>query len=167
MGIWSQFERATPATSPNMQGRLVTVHWKNVRKSSIYFVWGYRQPETRIVCHQSFSCFCQVEPEKGLYYWDEVNLRLLDQVQIVPIFFISMSQGGVEHGDRLEGVHGSRHSCMGLRRGGIFHIIWVRDRNDLSWRCQKSDWTAQTQTSTRTTVGKMQASPTTQIHFTR
>ena len=31
VGIWSQFERATPATSPNMQGRLVTVHWKNVR----------------------------------------------------------------------------------------------------------------------------------------
>jgi len=52
VGIWSQFERATPATSPNMQGRLVTVHWKNV------------------------------EPEKGLYYWDEVNLRLLDQAEL-------------------------------------------------------------------------------------
>ena len=81
------------------------------------------------MCRQSFSCFCQVEPEKGLYYWDEVNLRLLDQVQI-PIFFISLSQGGAEHGDWLEGVHGPRHSRMGLRRGGIFHII--RDRNDLS-----------------------------------
>ena len=29
-----------------------------------------------------FKLFCQVEPEKGLYYWDEVDHRLLNQVSL-------------------------------------------------------------------------------------
>ena len=70
-----------------------------------------------LICRQSFSCF-QVEPEKGLYYWDEVDHRLLNQVSLFMLAnfsqHVKLSQGGVEHGDWFEGVHRSRHSCLGL-----------------------------------------------------
>ena len=73
VGIWSQFEHATPMTSPNMQGRLVTVHWKNVSKSIILCDATVHQrlekdqwdiSSVLVTCHQYFSCFARLNQKR-------------------------------------------------------------------------------------------------------
>ena len=130
VGIWSQFEHATPVTSPNMQGRLVTVHWKNVSKSFIL-------------------CDPTVHQRLEKYQWD-ISVCLWHVTNLLVVLpgwtlkgFILLGWGGpqavgsgefmhvptcktvtlvwVEHGHWLEGLHGSRHSCLGLCWGGIWY----------------------------------------------
>ena len=123
---------------------------------------------------QGFYLFRQVEPEKGLYYWDEVDHRLLDQVSCS---FVSLQflvafvpycnyQAELNMGIGLR-VYTGPDTPAWVYAEGVFCIL-LHDHDYLrKQRCQKSDWTAQIQMSTRTTVGTMQASHITQIQSIR
>ena len=112
-GIWSQYNSASPVTSPNMRGRLVTVQWDHVRtcwtiEQEIWTIW-------------------QVESDKGLYDWNDLDHRLLDQAndQIIKIMVFGFTTrlflppDWAQLGDWSEGLHRAGHSPLGLQRRGI------------------------------------------------
>ena len=117
-GIWSQYNSASPVTSPNMRGRLVTVQWDQVRTfwTIELFIWT----------------ICQVEPDKGLYDWNDLDHRLLDQAndQIIKIMVFGFTRlflppDWAQLGDWLEGVHRAGHSPLGLHRRGILTLTFL------------------------------------------